>query len=480
MLTLNGTQVTIFRTEVISCYPNHEHLDVFLHGKMDVRLSAIAKGDTYEIVVFNLIRDFDAQQKLNLLIKNILADRVNSTLLINLWTNILAKVDETIFYSVYEEVRPDGATDWQETSKNTQEILQELDGLRKLDLFISKLINRKDIAIEIPDCLREFIKPLYPTVQETNDLLTKLEAYLLIFINSSGDHEKPFLLKSWLLENDDSDTKIPNNQDLGAFYRSKLSQYQTLLDRNNNHAGILCKFGDIENIVDQVIQETEDKLWTKDYTLKIEIFLTSDLLGKEVEWWSMTINDDGDKIYLGTKYTVRIRLSDRLRPKNLKSTLPQWRDNWKKLHRLYKDKPIQEILEPYGNCDYGDWEAFKKDFSTKIDYQQKFGLRLNYESSEKKLLDLFKAIWSAAIPIVCWTRLNPQSSLYQEMNPDNSINEQKLCDLCEYIKTIRYQAYDPETKTKNPNHLGSHLSVLWENPYRLPPDSLINLRPPGE
>ena len=113
MLTLNGTQVTIFRTEVISCHPNHEHLDVFLHGKMDVRLSAIAKGDTYEIVVFNLIRDFDAQQKLNLLIKNILADRVNSTLLINLWTNILAKVDETIFYSVYEEVHPDGAIDWQ-------------------------------------------------------------------------------------------------------------------------------------------------------------------------------------------------------------------------------------------------------------------------------------------------------------------------------------------------------------------------------
>ena len=66
------------------------------------------------------------------------------------------------------------------------------------------------------------------------------------------------------------------------------------------------------------------------------------------------------------------------------------------------------------------------------------------------------------------------------MNPDNSINEQKLCDLCEYVKTIREQAYDTTTKTKNPNHLGSHLSVLWENPYRLPPDALIKLRPPGE
>jgi hypothetical protein len=479
MQEVMGTQVEIFRDEVLFCYPFQSDLEQLLSTKMDMHLVSRARGDNYETIVHNLVIDLRSKRILDDFIKAFLQDRPKSTLLFQLWDNILASVGETIFYSVYEKVLPDGAEDWQETSKNRLEILEKLDRFRKLDMFLSNLINCQNINISIPDYLRKLIRTPEPEIQKTNEL-SKLEAYLLIFIDKSSEHDKPFLLKSWLLENDDSDAKIPINQDIGAFYRSKLPQYQALLDGDDNYTGIFCRFDDIENIVDQVIQEAEDKLWLKDYNLKIEIFLTPDLLNKEVEWWSMTTNDDGDKVCLGTKYTVRMRLSNRLRPRNLKSNLPQWRDNWKKLHEFYQDKSIQEIFELYENCDCSNWEAYLKDFTSKIDYQQKFGLRLNYESSETKLLDLFKAIWSAAIPIVCWTRLNPQSSLYQEVNTDNSINAQKLCDLCEHVKKIRYQAYDPTTKSKNPNHVGAHLSVLWENPYRLPPDALIKLRILGE
>jgi hypothetical protein len=48
--------------------------------------------------------------------------------------------------------------------------------------------------------------------------------------------------------------------------------------------------------------------------------------------------------------------------------------------------------------------------------------------------------------------------------------------LCESVRQTREKAEAAETG----EDLGLHLALLWENPYRLPPDIMRELETPGQ
>ena len=50
-----------------------------------------------------------------------------------------------------------------------------------------------------------------------------------------------------------------------------------------------------------------------------------------------------------------------------------------------------------------------------------------------------------------------------------------LCHLCESVRQAREQA-DAQTE----EHLGLHLALLWEDPYRLTPNVMLELKTPGQ
>ncbi|MBD2713392.1 hypothetical protein H6G71_25855, partial [Arthrospira platensis FACHB-835] len=87
---------------------------------------------------------------------------------------------------------------------------------------------------------------------------------------------------------------------------------------------------------------------------------------------------------------------------------------------------------------------------------------------------LVKAILQAATPIALWPRCPDANSNYAE-----SINQLLTCrplrQLTESVQELRSQS-----RGNGPDHLGCHLGFLWEDPYRLTPEMMIELMQPGE
>ena len=103
----------------------------------------------------------------------------------------------------------------------------------------------------------------------------------------------------------------------------------------------------------------------------------------------------------------------------------------------------------------------------------KNGLKVTVAHPKSIRKDLFRAILQAAIPIAIWIR-NDISQIDQVTEIDQVLTFKPLRYLGESIKKIRADA-DAQTE----DHLGFHLALLWENPHRLTPNIMFELRPPG-
>lgn len=77
-LMLTGPQKEILMKGIVGAYPNPNKLWIFLAVRMEVQSSAIARGDTYEIKVFSLIQDFEADGKIEKFIRLVVNDKPTS------------------------------------------------------------------------------------------------------------------------------------------------------------------------------------------------------------------------------------------------------------------------------------------------------------------------------------------------------------------------------------------------------------------
>ena len=77
-MKLDGTKREILRKGIIGAYPNPDELEICLSEKMDVQLSVIARGENYNTKVFSLIKDFEADGRIEEFIRVIVKQKPNS------------------------------------------------------------------------------------------------------------------------------------------------------------------------------------------------------------------------------------------------------------------------------------------------------------------------------------------------------------------------------------------------------------------
>jgi hypothetical protein len=107
---------------------------------------------------------------------------------------------------------------------------------------------------------------------------------------------------------------------------------------------------------------------------------------------------------------------------------------------------------------------------------QKLGLKLTCGLAEDQKRELFTCLLKAALPIAVWPRLD-----VPEIDQVNEI-EQLLGagPLLKLLAAVRQKREEADCADCPASHIGSHLAVLWADPYRLTPDALAQLRPPGQ
>jgi vWA-MoxR associated protein C-terminal domain len=343
---------------------------------------------------------------------------------------------------------------------NIPAILKKLDGFRQSSQFYERLSQDENLPVEIRDRFaNKFPSKKYPEKgknKSPTDFFYNqpgpLKSYLIAtFVPGDSDDEK-FLLNAWLISDD---------------LVQDLSKFQSLLDHNEQQRGKLCKLTQIPTELNKFLKKALRYLRGKRYDLTIEIFLPSDLMCMEIDRWKIT-DPIADDITLGIKYPIRLRSLERLSLDYLDSYLSQWYKYWDKVRDILQNEPIQELFEHLQEMESFNWKLLRSNLNGKI------GLKVTCTHSKAIRKDLFRAILIATTPIAIWTRTDI-ANLDQVTGIDKILTFKPLCHLCESVRLTREQA-DAQTE----EHLGHHLALLWENPYRLTPDIMVELNSPGQ
>ena len=343
---------------------------------------------------------------------------------------------------------------------NIAAILKKLEGFRQLSQFFERLSQDENLPVEIRDrIVNKLASKNYPenhNNKSTTDFFYnqpgRLKSYLIAKLVPGDNDGDKLLLNAWLISDD-------SIQDL--------SKFQSLLNPNEQQRGKLCNLTQIPTELDKFLNKALRYLRGKRYDLTIEIFLPSDLMCMEIDRWKIT-DPISDEITLGIRYPIRLRSLERLSLDYLDSYLSQWYEYWDKVRDILQDEPIQEFFEHLQETESFNWKLLRSNLNGKI------GLKVTCTHSKSIRKDLFKAILIATTPIAIWTRTDI-ANLDQVMAIDKILTFKPLCHLCESVRLTREEA-DAQAE----EHLGHHLALLWENPYRLTPDIMVELNSPGQ
>jgi hypothetical protein len=346
---------------------------------------------------------------------------------------------------------------------NIEVILKKLDGFRQLSQFFERLSQDQNLPVEIRDKIaNKLSSKKYPeksknksSTDSFSNQLGLLKSYLIATLVPGDNNSDKLLLNAWLIS-DDCDDSI-----------QYLSKFQSLLDPNEQQTGKLCSLTQIPTELDKFITKALRYLRGKVYDLTIEIFLPHDLMCMEIDRWKIT-DPISEEITLGIRYPIRLRSLERLDFRYLDSYLSQWYKYWNLVRDILQHEPTQELFEHLQEIESFKWELLRNKLNGKI------GLKVTCAHSKSLRKNLFKAILQATTPIAIWIRTDI-ANLDQVTAIDKILHFKPLCHLCESVRLTREQA-DVQTE----EHLGYHLALLWENPYRLPPDIMHELNSPGQ
>ena len=375
-----------------------------------------------------------------------------------------SRIPQESIQKAYQEALPPDAGLWGLEGNNITQILQQLEQFRTLFEFFNRLSQDTNISQEIRNQLSEIAEELalkkYPNENKNNlssDVVSKKEGQLqsyLIATLERCDNNEDFLLNAWLIIDD----SLPKNN---------LSKFTSLLNQDEQQQGTLCKFKDIPTQFNKFITESLKHLRGKQYQLIIEVFLPSNLINTEVDRWKI-YDPIVKEVTLGTKYPIRLRSLERLDIKYLDSYLSDWYKYWDKVKTVLHNKQIQELFVHLQEMENFNWPSLK------ISLNDKIGLKVTCAPPKAKTEDLFKAILTATTPIAIWTRYDNIPN-FDHVSAIDKILTKPLCHLCESVRQTREQA-DAQTE----EHLGFHLAILWEDPYRLTPNVMLELTTPGQ
>lgn len=375
-----------------------------------------------------------------------------------------SRIPQESIRQAYQEALPPDAGVWGSEGNNITQILQQLEQFRRLFEFFNRLSQDENIPQEIRNQLsgiaEELTSKKYPD-ENKNKLPSdfvfnkegQLQSYLIATLERC-DNNEDFLLNAWLIIDD----SLPGNN---------LSKFTSLLDQDEQQQGTLCKFKDIPIQLNKFIKTSLKYLRGKQYQLIIEVFLPSDLIGTEVDRWKIS-DPIVEEITLGIKYPIRLRSLERLNLDYLDSYLSDWYKYWDKVKTVLHNEPIQELFAHLQEMETFNWKSLKNNL------QEKIGLKVTCAPPKAKTKELFKAILTATTPIAIWTRYDiPDFDHVSAI--DEILTFKPLCHLCESVRQTREQA-DAQTE----EHLGFHLAILWEDPYRLTPNVMLELTTPGQ
>lgn len=495
-MVLPGKAIEKIRTALKSAFPNRDKLVRMLRIHLDIEESDVPNNSDYSQVIFDLIIRLEQEEWISDLIEGALKEAPGNSALQNLPEILIQIINEKL------------------TSKDDDSLIKLLPKLNICSLYILliKLINLdekffrqikqlylkyypesvwyEDWEDTIPSTITEILNTLKKKSQNNEiEYIVNFVSCLLKFLLEQEKNSNPILeqLKSWVQRNTNNcltlSTSIvnpnttrnelntvpthllillsPSQQHQNKYYfvsawfiydgRNDEFNYQTAkgykpLELQNQEKEIFS-LAEISILIDDYIEQVIPYLNDNSAQPTIEIFLPYGLLNEAIDTWE--IQNEDFPVSIGSLYKVIVRSSNRLNKYRFRNV---WVQKWNTLISLTQDNCFQYFIS-------GDFPSGAELFS-KINQDDVVALTLIKAVPTE---EYFKAINTTALPLALWFR--------QELNVPNfeaEIKELLKCLITEIPERVR-QRRSSDFSCDYEQRIGHHLSLLWENPYIVPP-----------
>ena len=235
-----------------------------------------------------------------------------------------------------------------------------------------------------------------------------------------------------------------------GYDRSKLE----IPARNQIHlleSACLINLDDIPRFIQTCIEKASQKRLLL-HDLKIEVFLPLKLMDCCTESWE-TEDANGYALEIGVEYKLVLRDISRLEDNYRK------RDEWEAQWHLLQQNQDQLANDDVLTSGCGD----PKNVYSRLAMANILGLKMAEPPPPFGKNHIFAVISRAASPIAIWLRTNSPEIDCKTLL-DDFLAERVVWHLPEAVKELRNEA-----SQGHDFHIGSHVALLWEDPYLLPP-----------
>lgn len=261
--------------------------------------------------------------------------------------------------------------------------------------------------------------------------------YLLLKIHRSSNRAKgeedKYSLEAWFLNSTDTP---PREEDYIPF--DDIVQHD-----------LLHSMEEIESVLGKIIRVCRS--YVKNIKLVVEFFTVPDLLSTNFECWKYDQYPEAMKL-IDANYFVHVRSVNRLLPV-YKGTVSEefWQNKWQNINR--QGFPLPELCSPL--------ETLNED---ELDKHFRPRLWANICIRDSDRLDtVFRKILKYGIPVAIWSRSHNSKAQRHRAEID------RLIENGDSLDTLSCKIQNKRTTDDPLDDLRDEISLLWEDPDRLPP-----------
>jgi hypothetical protein len=190
------------------------------------------------------------------------------------------------------------------------------------------------------------------------------------------------------------------------------------------------------------------------------MFLPLDLLNESVDTWEIDDEYGCFPVPLGTEYKLVVRSYERILPNYRHKGL--WKEKWGILQQQAQVSICRCSAFVLSDCDD------LRQLFVELKKQNTIGLKLGKVPVQTGKESVFGLILQTAIPVALWLRKNLSLNCQEQI--DGLLN----CGIQELPTTVQGKRSHAFSQPPD-SDVGHHLSLLWEDPNRVPPPIHYNM-----
>ena len=235
-----------------------------------------------------------------------------------------------------------------------------------------------------------------------------------------------------------------------------------------------CKLIEVSSELSDLLRICRPQLASMASELTIEFFLPLELMLYDIDKLNIPTGfrrgSRHPEVIIGQEFCVVVRSYDRIAPETKDHLGHQWKVKWFKCKNLLSTRinfdRFHWVYQEEDCCDLGSFRAcLSRDEIIGLIQTFSLSIRDNCEDIETAL-DILEQIIETGMPLALLFRQSLKNSKAARESVQSWCKDAELSHFPKIIQKLRVNA----TLSDDKQHHGNHLTLIWDDPQRVPPD----------